>query len=32
MDNKFIKGISLGLLFSLPLWLSFFGWIKFILK
>lgn len=30
--NAFIKGLIWGTLFSVPLWLSFLGWIKIIMN
>ncbi len=28
--SKFLRGMFFATLFSIPLWLSFFGWIKLI--
>lgn len=30
--NAFIKGLIWGTLFSVPLWLSFLGWIKIMMN
>lgn len=27
-DDNFSKGLAYGILLSVPLWLSFFGWLK----
>jgi hypothetical protein len=29
-DNSFFKGLFWGSVLSIPLWLSFFGWVKLI--
>jgi len=30
-NDKFVKGFTIGLGISIPLWTSFFGWIKILL-
>jgi hypothetical protein len=30
-DSSFFKGLLWGSILSVPLWLSFFGWVKLIL-
>jgi hypothetical protein len=32
MENNLIKGFSFGVFLSIPLWLSFFGWVKLIIS
>lgn len=29
-EGNFLKGLTWGIMLSIPLWLSFFGWIKII--
>jgi hypothetical protein len=31
-DGNFFKGLFWGATLSVPLWLSFFGWVKLILE
>lgn len=30
MDGNFAKGFSIAVLFSVPLWLSIYGWVKIV--
>ncbi|WP_267913487.1 hypothetical protein [Bacillus sp. Au-Bac7] len=30
--HDFVRGLTIGMLLSIPLWLSFFGWVKIIIR
>lgn len=30
--NGFFRGLTIGMIVSIPLWLSFFGWVKIIIR
>ena len=31
-DAKFTKGFNIAMIISVPLWISFFGWLKIIVS
>lgn len=30
--NGFFRGLTIAIMVSIPLWLSFFGWVKIIIR